>query len=133
MAGLTLQEEIAQSIPTSIAYEAPIPVAGDFAPGDIVQLLRDSDGEPTETALGSVEAVLGTALKLGTKVYDAADGWGFSLVSRPMTLPQALSEIDATLIGAAAPARLMGKALIWTTEDGIRIPADQILSFVVVV
>lgn len=116
------------SIPTTIVYQAPDLVAADFLVGDTVELRRDTDGEPLETAVGIVAGVGATALTLGTRTFDPADGWKFALVSRPLAFPTTLGEIDAVL-ATGETVRLMGRGDTWMDANGASVQAAGIRSF----
>lgn len=118
------------SIPTTIVYQAPDLVAADFLVGDTVELRRDTDGEPLETAVGIVAGVGATALTLGTRTFDPVDGWKFALVSRPLVFPATLGEIDATVQGVTV--RLMGKGDLWMDAQGVTVASSTITGFTVV-
>jgi hypothetical protein len=124
---ITPEEEMMTSIPVTVAYQAPAPVAADFIVGDTVQMIRDASGEPLETAVGVVAGVGVTALTLGTRTFDPVDGWQFALVSRPLAFPTTLCEIDATVQGATV--RLMGKGDLWMDAQGVAVAPTTITAF----
>jgi hypothetical protein len=128
MAGLTPEEEMANSIPVDVIYQAPPPVPLDFIIGDTVQLRREVDGEPLETAVGVVSLVEVTALTLGSRIYDMLDEWEYALVKRELALPVTLSEIEATLFNGSV-VRLMGRGVMWMDEIGSPVVAAEIQSF----
>lgn len=129
---LTPEQEAETSVPVGDIEELPAPTAADFLAGDLAQLLRGGGDEPVESVTGTVTAVEGDALVLGTREYSAGAGWEFALIKRPVTLPTILCEILATLNDGRV-VRLMGKGVLWSdTGTGVTIPADQIVSYEVV-
>lgn len=126
---LTPEAEAESSTPVADVEEIPAPVAADFLPGDVAQLLRTAADEPIESVVGTVTSTSGDAIILGTRTYSAADGWEFALVRRPLTLPTTLSEIVATLTTGNV-VDLMGKGDLWSdTSTGETVPVDLIASF----
>lgn len=102
----------------------------DLQADDFIQASRRDVDEPVEVAEGTVVASAGGTVTMGTRTYNAADGWKFELIRRVLTLPSSVSEIDATLYSAAGTHRLMGRGTIWSlVTDGRTVPADDIKTF----
>ena len=129
MAFPTPEEELAQSIPIDVVYQAPPPVPLDFILTDRVEIRRKSPGEPREIAIGNVKAIVAGSITLGTKVYAVADGWEYSLITRKLVMPETISEIEATL-DTGQVVQLMGRNAKWVTEDGQVVRVINIVSFV---
>lgn len=104
------------------------------APGDVVQVRRVAEGEPTEIAEGTVTASTELTITLGTRPYSFADGWTCEVVRRDpenLHLPETLSEIDAWLVSdQAREVVLIGKGSSWRTDStGELVPIDQIIAW----
>lgn len=118
----------ADTLPAFDPYTAP----ENLNPGDFIQASRgrEDDDEPVESAEGTVAAANASEVQIGSRIFTVGDGWKFEVIRANITLPESLSEIDATLYSAQGTVRLMGKGQIWTSGvDGRTIPASDIQSF----
>jgi hypothetical protein len=102
----------------------------DFQTGDRIQARRGGTDEPIETGEGTIAAIAGTVVTMGTRPFDSAEGWTFELIERTVTLPTTLTEITAT-VRDLGTVRLMGKGTTWMNDLGEPVPASSILSFTV--
>ena len=98
----------------------------ELLPGDVVQARRHHES-------GTVEVVEGTVVKVDGKTVDLGGptpgvGWLFELISRPLTFPETLCEIDATLMSGER-VTLMGKGSSWIAEGNRLVATSEIRSF----
>lgn len=98
----------------------------EITAGDFVQVRRNPEGGPVQTAEGTVDAITATTITLGTETYDAADDWEWELVRSSRPLPKRLSEILAQLFSVLEPVVLVGRGTVWTDPVGQVIPVDDI-------
>ena len=103
----------------------------ELLPGDFVQARREYESGAIGVVEGTVLKVNGTVVDLDGPDPDGADGWTFELISRPLEFPEALCEIDATLLSGEL-VRLMGRGAVWTRPNGGQVQTSEIRSFVVV-
>ena len=109
--------------PGNIMYAPTELLAGDF-----VQARRHHDSGTVEVVEGVVVGVDGTTVDLDGPTPDSGEGWLFELISRPLTFPDTLCEIDAVLM-TGEQLTLMGKGSSWMAEGGRQVQTSEIRSF----
>ena len=98
----------------------------DLVVGDFVQARRHHDSGTVEVVEGVVVGVDGKTVDLGGPTPGV--GWLFELISRPLTFPTSLCEIDAVLMNGEQ-IRLMGRDTSWMAVGGRQVQVSEIRSF----
>ena len=96
--------------------------------GDFVQARRHHESGTVEVVEGLVVGVDGTTVDLDGPNPDSGEGWLFELISRPLTFPTSLCEIDAVLMNGEQ-IRLMGRDTSWMAVGGRQVQVSEIRSF----